>query len=60
MALVAELSLEAEAMIRMKAAIRGQEVTEYLLMLIELDERQMQQDAKADTPKEAREIEASE
>ena len=39
MALVVELSSEVEAMRRMKAAIHGQEVTEYLLMLIELDER---------------------
>jgi hypothetical protein len=51
MALVVELSPEAEAMIRMKAAIRGQEVTEYLLMLMELDERQRQQNAEADDEK---------
>lgn len=51
MTLVLDFSPEAEAMIRMKAAIRGQGVTEYLLMLIELDERQRQQSAEADDAK---------
>ena len=45
MALAVELSPEAEAMIRMKAAIHGLGVTEYVMMLIDRDE---QQNAEAD------------
>ena len=40
MALVVELSPEAEAIIRMKATIHGLGVTEYVMMLMELDEQQ--------------------
>ncbi|MGI4789686.1 MAG: hypothetical protein ACRYFS_12640 [Janthinobacterium lividum] len=38
MALVIEFSPEAEAQIRMKATVRGQDVTEYLLTLTENDQ----------------------
>lgn len=48
MALVVEMSPEAETMIRMKAAIRGLEVAEYVLFLIDRDGRQKQRVAKAD------------
>ena len=48
MALAVEMSPEAEAMIRMKAAIHGLGVTEYVMMLVDLDERQRQQNAEVD------------
>ena len=48
MALVVEMSPESEAMIRMKAAIRVMEVTEYVLFLIDLNESQSEQNAEGD------------
>ncbi len=38
MTLILEVSPEAEAQIRMKATVRGQEITEYLVMLTENDQ----------------------
>ena len=38
MTLILEVSPEAEAQIRMKATARGQEITEYLVMLTENDQ----------------------
>ena len=58
MALVLEISPEAEARLRMYAAKRGQDLTEYLLMLIKNDSIDAVQAPM--TQAEAREIEASE